>query len=144
MIKITGTTIMITRSDSAFVKFKFVDANNDIITFDGNVTVQVRSATNDDYNAGLLFTGDVVKVDDIFIWGIKPEDTATADGDYFWDAQIEFDNGDTYTFVEASKFKVKPEVTLRSSEAIDTNAPGLLGLNSYVMTIQIPGEVEVS
>ena len=33
-------------------------------------------------------------------------------GDYYWDAQVEFSNGDIFSFIPVSKFKLISEVTM--------------------------------
>lgn len=33
-------------------------------------------------------------------------------GTYYWDAQVEYANGDVFTFVEVSRFTLLPEITL--------------------------------
>lgn len=33
-------------------------------------------------------------------------------GTYYWDAQVEYTNGDVFTFVEVSRFTLLPEITL--------------------------------
>ena len=42
-----------------------------------------------------LFDGTIERSDDGIIWHIRPEDTNDAEiGDYYWEAQVEFSNGD--------------------------------------------------
>lgn len=155
MLKMTGTAISITRGDSAYIYFNIVNDSNNIIEFDEHtkVTCQVRSATNDDRETALLFDGNVVEEIKMnpsgsayrtFVWYIIPSNTLEAkDGvEYVWDAQIEFENGDTYTFVESSKFKIKPEVSLRKNQ-IPAEPTGMIlkDINTHILNIEIPLEV---
>lgn len=156
MLKVNGTTILITRNDSAYVEFNIIDDSNVKYEFseDTNVHVQVRTFENDDLETGLLFEANATTETDEnnivhYLWHIVPENTAKArtDIDYVWDAQIEFPDGDNYTFIESSKFKIKPEVTLRkASEDTEPAAdPGdkisnLKSMTKTVITVTIPRE----
>ena len=152
MLKITGTTIAITRGDSAYIVFNIIDDTNKVIEFDEHtkVTCQVRSASNGD----MLFDGNVVEEVKMnasgeayrtFAWYIIPANTTNAkdNAEYIWDAQIEFENGDTYTFIESSKFKIKPEVSLRKNQIPEVPTGMVLkDINKHILTVEIPLEVE--
>lgn len=155
MIKVNGTTILLTRCDSAYIEFNIIDDSGQKYEFDANTVIhtQVRETENDDIESGLLFENiAIVEKDDSniahYLWHIVPANTAKTrtDIDYVWDAQIEFANGDTYTFIESSKFKVKPEVTLR--EVIDVKPldgetqtiSDLKEMTKTVITVTIPRE----
>ena len=152
MVKVNGTTMLITRGDSAYIEFNIVDDSNVKYVFDEytKIHIQVRSLENDDLDTGLLIDAETeteIDENDVahYLWHIVPADTAKsrADQDYVWDAQIEFADGDVYTFIESSKFKIKPEVTLRKINE-ETNPPQtvstLKDLTKTVITVTIPKE----
>ena len=157
MVKVNGTTILITRGDAAYIEFNIVDDSNQKYVFDENAIIhtQVRTLENDDMNMGLVFEAtaetetdenDVVH----YLWHIVPENTlrARTDVDCVWDAQIEFPDGDTYTFIESSKFKIRPEVTLRKPAGDPAETPveqegiisSLKSMTKTIITVTIPRE----
>lgn len=113
MLKIKKTSISITRGDSAYISFSLSDLEgNPLVLEDGDrVRCQVRMRPID---GELLFDGVITEAPNgEMIWHIYPEDTASLDvGDYYWDAQVEYSNGDIFTFVDVSDFTILPEVTL--------------------------------
>ena len=112
MIKINKTEISITRGDSAYIEFSIKDSSGQAITLVANdrVRCQVRDAEVD---GNLLFEGLIQYQDNHVIWKIRPADTADEKvGTYYWDAQVEFANGDIFTFVDVSKFIILPEITV--------------------------------
>ena len=114
MITIDETNISITRGDSAYIQFNINDMSGNPITLQSTdiVRSQVRKKPND---GELIFDGEIIRNDDegTIIWHIKPENTKDEDvGNYYWDAQVEFPNGDIFTFIPVSKFRLMPEVTL--------------------------------
>ncbi len=125
MLKIKKNNISITRGDSAYITIDIIDGSgNAIIPGDGDVVrCQVRDAVND---GNLLFEGEIIKnvvtQDEEetvqIIWHIKPQDTRSADmtKSYVYDVQIEFSNGDVFTFIEAASFEIMDEVTLPLNE----------------------------
>lgn len=111
MIYINKTEIQITRGDSAYLTFNLKDTQGRTVTLSAydNVRCQVR----DQADGNLLFEGQVERDNDVFVWHIRPENTNDADiGTYYWDAQVEYVNGDIYSFVPVSKFIILPEITL--------------------------------
>ena len=108
--------IYLTRGDSGYIDFDLVDEAGNPIVVDENATVRchVRKAPN---GGDLLFDGQIEIVDNKATWHIVPENTKTAElDDYFWDAQIEYPNGDVFTFIPSSYFKLMPEVTEREGD----------------------------
>ena len=116
MFNVDKTTISLTRGDSAVVEFFIPDITGKPaeITQEDTVTCQVRSTPNS--TGELVFAGRVTysAEKNSIIWRIIPSDTSNLDpGTYYWDAEIDYANGDIYTFVGISKFIVLPEVTLK-------------------------------
>ena len=155
MIKVNGTTILLTRCDSAYIEFQLVDESNQPWQFDANTNIhmQVREIENDDMETSLLFEGNAETETDEqnikhYYWHIVPANTQRSkpDASYVWDAQIEFANGDTYTFIESSKFKIKPEVTLREIKEVapldgeTETVSDIKELTKTVITVEIPRE----
>lgn len=112
MIKINKTEISITRGDSAYINFDLRNNRGDAVQLLSSDVV--RCQVRDDVDGNLIFEGRVTKDSNGTItWCIKPEDTADCSiGTYYWDAQVEFGNGDIFTFVNVSKFNVLPEITM--------------------------------
>ena len=80
------------------------------LTSGDKVRCQVR---NEPDSGTLLVEGRILKQGEDYLWYIKPEDTVDLDvGDYYWDAQVEFSNGDIFSFIPVSKFKLISEVTM--------------------------------
>ena len=113
---LTCWDIYLTRGDSGYVDFDLINGDGTPIYVDENTTVrcQVRKTPN---GGDLLFDGQIEIVDNKATWHILPENTKMAPLDeYFWDAQIEYPNGDVFTFVPSSYFKLMVEVTERDTE----------------------------
>ena len=111
--------ITIPKCDSGYLTVTPVSKDGSQVVMGENdiIHIQVRDKPSDD----LLFEGDVYPEADgetgavEFVWHIRPEDTAEAEvKTYYWDAQVEYENGDTFTFIEMSEFKVTDEVTKRT------------------------------
>lgn len=111
MFDIKNNAIFLTRGDSAYITIDIKDASGDsYILNDGDVIkVQVRTAPN---NGELLFQGTIEEINGEHVWHILPIDTFHAEVTTYWyDAQICLANGDVFTFIPASKFKLLDEVT---------------------------------
>lgn len=109
--KLVCWDLYITRGDSGYVDFKLKDESGNPIVLNEYATVRchVRKAPN---GGELLFDGTIEVQEGIPVWHILPENTKTAPlDDYVWDAQLEFTNGDVFTFVPDSLFRLLPEVT---------------------------------
>lgn len=112
MLKITDSKIALTRGDSAYITLiiEDKDGNPYEVQEEDIIRCQVRDRVND---GELLFEGLIEKVRDEYIWHIRPEDTVGKEvKTYFWDAQIELPNGDIFTFIPPSVFRLLDEVTM--------------------------------
>lgn len=117
MIKITGTKISLTRGDSAYITVNILNSDGTPYELqeDDNVRCQIRTAPSTgillycaDRESGNVFLDDEGEL----IWYIQPADTKDLDiGTYYWDAQLETSNGDIFTFISPSPFRVSDEVT---------------------------------
>lgn len=109
--------ISITRGDSAYLSLNIRDKlHHPIELGDQDILhIQVREKPN---GGTILFDGTVeTEVDNSLTWHIHPEDTKQAPKNaYFWDAQIEYSNGDIFTWIPVSNFILLPEVTEKSRD----------------------------
>lgn len=107
MLKISGNKISLTRGDSAYITLHIDDYELN----DGDVVrVQVRDVPN---TGELLVEGDVDVSGEEIVWHIYPAQTSNLEvKTYYWDAQLETSNGDIFTFIPASPFKLLDEVTM--------------------------------
>lgn len=108
--------IYLTRGDSAYLDCDVKDRSGKPITLgsEDNLHIQVREAPD---GGNVLFEGQVESDGRGLVWHILPEQTKTAPKSrYYWDAQIEFSNGDVFTWIPASEFVLTPEVTEKDRE----------------------------
>lgn len=107
-VKIKDNVITLTRGDSLIVgvriKFKnckhYTPVEGDVVTFGLKKNIKDEEC---------LFTKDIPI--DTMILHLDPEDTAGLEyGDYVYDIQIKFANGDVNTFITYTKFKITGEV----------------------------------
>lgn len=112
MLRISGTNIMLTRGDSAYITLTIADETGAVYSLaEGDaVKIQVRKAPN---YGELLFDGTIeYGPDGEVVWHILPDDTAhTEVTTYYYDAQLCTANGDVFTFIPSAKFKLLDEVT---------------------------------
>lgn len=110
MLKISDTKIYLTRGDSAYITLQIINNGKPYTLHEGDIiSCQVRNRPND---GDLLFKGQIDIVRDEIVWHIRPEDTKHAEvGTYYYDAQVETANGDVFTFITSSVFKLTDEVT---------------------------------
>ena len=114
MIKINKTDISITRGDTAYIEFYLIDITGQPVVLDRDDIV--RCQVRDECDGDLIFEGEIDRnmENNQIIWHIHPYDTEDLDiGTYYWDAQVEYPNGDIFTFVDVSKFNVVKEITLQ-------------------------------
>ena len=110
MIKINKTEISITRGDTAYIEFSLTDVSGHAIVLQAND--RVRCQVRDKVDGNLIFEGLMQYNNESIVWKIRPDDTATESlGTYYWDAQLEYSNGDIFTFIPVSKFEILPEIT---------------------------------
>lgn len=113
MIRISGSTILITRGDTAYISINVNDQDgNPYELQDGDkIEIHVRPRVSD--RTELAFEGTVEYENDEVIWHIKPEDTDELEIDtYFYDVQLTTSNSDVFTIIPAAKFKILDEVTM--------------------------------
>lgn len=117
MLTIKRTNISLTRGDSAYITLSVTDGSGTPIELNENDTIRVQ--VREEPNGGtLIFEGNLIFDDDGITWYIRPEDTEAREVKvYYWDAQVEFSNGDIFTFIPVSKFTILSEVT----EEVDEN-----------------------
>lgn len=111
LLKISGYKILLTRGDSAYITLT-IDTDGGTYTLnDGDkVRVQVRDIPN---TGDLMFEGSVEDINGEIVWHIYPEQTTYLEvKTYYWDAQLCTANGDVFTFIPASQFKLLDEVTM--------------------------------
>lgn len=110
MLNISGNNITITKGDTGYINLKikspdgtsYHPAEGDI------VRCQVRETPDSEE---VLIEGEITITHKI-VWHIKPSDTNELDlGTYSWDAELEKENGDIFTFIPHSDFIVTEEVT---------------------------------
>ncbi len=115
MLKITKskdtTKILLTRGDSAYITLTINTENGTYpLQEEDKVRVQVRDVPN---TGELIFEGNIEIQNDEIIWHIIPSQTSDLEvKTYYWDAQLETANGDIFTFIPSSPFKLLDEVTM--------------------------------
>lgn len=116
MLKISKTKISITRGDSAYIAIGINNPDgSDYVLHDGEtVECQVRTIAN----TGELLVdasfenGKLYMENGAVVWHLTPEDTRNLDiGTYYYDCQLKTPNGDIFTFIESSPFRITDEVT---------------------------------
>lgn len=106
-IKPNGT-ISLTRGDSLYVKVKLQDLDDDDVTLIEGDTV--RFALKEDYDS----SEELLVIDipyDTMILRIAPEDTKDLPfGEYVYDIEVTFENGDVDTVIPRKTFRLLEEV----------------------------------
>lgn len=106
MLKVEDNDIYLTRGDSAQFNIDIVDDNGDVYELEEGdkceFTVKKRTSSEE-----VLIKKEII--DSTF--KINPEDTSHLNfGDYIYDVQVTLANGDIYTIIIPSLFKVLEEV----------------------------------
>ena len=119
MLTINGNDITITRGDSTpapglIVPILNADGTPYALQLYDDVAIQVRKkhVTGNGPEPTVIFDGNVLRNDDSQpVWYISTNDTNILAGDYCWDAQITFANGDICTYA-GGRLTILPEVTI--------------------------------
>lgn len=112
MLKTSGNKISLTRGDSAYITL-IINTEDGVYELNDGDTVKVQ--VRDMPNVGdLMFDGVVdIMPDGEIVWHVLPEQTAFMDvKTYYYDAQLQTANGDIFTFITSSPFKLTDEVTM--------------------------------
>lgn len=117
MLKISGHKISLTRGDSAYITLQpnILDQNDRETPYELNDGDIVRVQVRDIPNVGeLIFEGNVdIMPDGEIVWHIFPYQTSQLEvKTYYWDAQLQTPNGDIFTFITSSPFRLTDEVTM--------------------------------
>lgn len=118
MLSITGTTISITRGDSAYISLPILQADG-VTPYEVTAADQVKLQVRTDVVTGststepeLVIDGNISIQDGVPVWSLSPEDTTLPVAKYKWDVQITLgDSGDVVTYLSGT-FKITSEVTL--------------------------------
>lgn len=115
MYTIDKTTISLTRGDSFFCEVG-IYKNGEVYTPQSGDSIRfalkpdVLNSSKTDYKAKTPLILKTIPTDTLILH-LNPEDTKYLDfGDYVYDIQITFANGDVDTFIPESKFIITPEV----------------------------------
>lgn len=107
MLKIINNRIYLTRGDTGYIEIDLADEDNDAIELDDSDEVVFTLKESTSNNEAIL-----TKTLDEGIVKILPEDTEDLDyGNYVYDIQLTRSNGDVFTIVEPTLFKIMEEVT---------------------------------
>lgn len=99
--------ISLVRGDTLKVRVEILKNNNTIYTPQNGDTL--RFAMKKDYSSSRVLINKSIPTDTLILH-LKPEDTKKlAFGEYVYDIEITFANGDVDTFI-TGKFEIKPEV----------------------------------
>lgn len=105
---VSGTDIELTRGDTFKRTLVLADAEgNPFVPAEGD---EIRFALKRKVKDEAILINKVIP-NDTLVLKIEPEDTKNlAFGDYVYDIQITYSNGDVDTFITVSKFKITEEV----------------------------------
>ena len=107
MYKVNGTTITMTRGDTARINVKILMDGEEYTPEQGDV---IRFAAKKDYADDETAILKIVP-NDTMILTIEPADTKQLDfGYYKYDMQITFADGDVYTFIAKATLVIDKEV----------------------------------
>lgn len=109
MLKISGTTITLTRGDSAYIDLSLTDEYGDEYVPDPGD--EIRFAVKKSFNDSDPVLIRVVIPLDTLVLHIEPNDTKQlAYGTYNYDIQLTKANGDVDTFINKASFILTEEV----------------------------------
>ncbi len=120
MLSIAGTTIAITRGDSAYISLPILQADGrtpyevqpgDVVALQVRTDVVTGSGSTE---PELVINGRIIYQEGVPIWVLTPEDTTIPVGKYKWDVQITLANTEDVTTYNSGTFKIMSEVTLPS------------------------------
>lgn len=105
--------ISLTRGDTAYLDWEITDGDNNIILLGENDRVRCTVREAPETDSPILFDGYMVYNEDGTAYmHIRPEDTRDAEvKTYVYDAQVEMENGDVFTFIPVSNFTLTAEST---------------------------------
>lgn len=118
MLSIAGTTIAITRGDSAYISLPILQADGrtpyevqpgDVVALQVRTDVVTGSGSTE---PELVINGRIIYQEGVPVWVLTPEDTTIPVGKYKWDVQITLANTDDVTTYNSGTFKITSEVTL--------------------------------
>ena len=106
--KLKGTTIIMTRGDTLKVTINLLkDDGTPYVPQTGDI---IRFAAKENYSDDSTVINKVIP-NDTMLLQLDPSDTKRlAFGDYVYDVQITFANGDVDTFIEKAKLRLTEEV----------------------------------
>ena len=122
MLRVIGKDIYLTRGDTASlnVKISQYGCNKPYVIMDGD---KVFMTVKNSFNVKDFVFQKVVSYEDLIdgniIFKIIPSDTNELEfGDYVYDVEIKTSEGDVFTIIPPSAFKLEPEVTYYSNEVV--------------------------
>lgn len=108
-LKLTGTTIAMTRGDTVKLQLELIDSEGEVYTPQAGDVIRFAMKENYDDAEPLIFK---VIPNDTLILKLEPEDTKSLPqpSSYVYDIQITYANGDVDTFIDKAKLKLTEEV----------------------------------
>lgn len=109
MVKISGTTIKMTRGDTLRAELTLKDEEGNIYTpIQGDA---IRFAMKKDYNDATLIISKAIPIDTMELV-LNPGDTKNLPqpSTYVYDIQLTYANGDVDTFIDKAKLMLTEEV----------------------------------
>ena len=110
MLYVKGNTISMTRGDTAYLTIPITTSTGEEYTMGSEdiLTLSVKESVDDET---YVLQKEVIGTNAVHI---EPKDTADLPfGKYKYDVQLTMANGDVFTIIEVSTFKLLPEVTCK-------------------------------